>query len=455
MPMRIAFLCFYLFAFQISRAQTDSIAIRSLYNEILSHGVCYNRLDHLSNQIGGRLSGSVQAGQAVQWALETMKKEGFDSVWLQPVMVPHWERGEKEVAWFSMNGKKTPVHICALGNAIATPAAGLQANVVEVKNFDELRALGSQKIKGRIVFFNRPMDPLYIRTFEAYRDAVDQRSQGAIEAAKLGAAGVVVRSMASNIDIYPHTGAMRYHDSVPKIPACAISTADAEMLSKSLKNDASTRFYFKQSCQILADAPSYNVVAQITGSEKPGEIVLVGGHLDAWDNGNGAHDDGAGCVQSMEVLHVFKALGIRPKRTLRCVLFMNEENGLKGALKYAELAKTNNEHHLAAIESDAGGFTPRGFGVTGNEAQVAAAKKWEALLKPYGIDEIGKGGGGSDIGPLKDQGTVLIGLMPDSQRYFDLHHSAIDTFDKVSKRELELGAAGMAALAWLLCNYGL
>ncbi|MDP1726453.1 MAG: M28 family peptidase [Bacteroidota bacterium] len=436
-------------------AQTDSLKIRMIVNEELLNGKCYERLDYLSNKIGGRLSGSPQAARAVEWAVQTLKNEGFDSVWLQPVMVPHWVRGEKEEAWFMNGSGKTAVHICALGNAIATSKNGLMANIIEVKDFAELHKLGRDKINGKIVFFNRPMNPLYIRTFEAYRDAVNQRSSGAIEAANLGALGVVVRSMASNIDIYPHTGAMRFLDSVVKIPACAISTYDAEVLSRELKQNPNLSFYFKQSCEMLPEVLSYNVIAQINGSEKPDEIILVGGHLDSWDNGDGAHDDGAGCVQSMEVLHLFKTLGIKPRRSIRCVLFINEENGLRGGEKYAELAGQNKEKHVAAIESDAGGFTPRSFGVSCDSIQMLKLKSWEMLFKPYGIQEFAEGGGGADIGPLKKQNIVLIGFGPDSQRYFDLHHSETDTFDKVSKRELELGAANIAVLVWLLSQYGL
>ena len=436
-------------------AQTDSLVVRSFFNKELTNGKCYKRLDYLSNQIGGRLSGSPQAQKAVTWAYETLKEEGFDSVWLQSVMVPHWVRGNKEEAYFVSEKTKVNVNICALGNAVATSKKGLLANIIEVQNFAELRKLGSEKVKGKIVFFNRPMNPLYIRTFEAYRDAVDQRALGAVEAAQLGAVGVVVRSMASNIDKNPHTGAMRFIDTIIKIPACAISTFDADLLSNELKTNPSLKFYFKQNCKMLTDEPSFNVVAEIKGTDKPEEIILVGGHLDSWDNGDGAHDDGAGTVQSIEVLHLFKELNIHPKRTIRCVLFMNEENGLKGGLKYAELAKSNNEKHIAAIESDAGGFTPRGFGATCDSLQLIKLKIWEPLFKQYGVEEVSEGGGGSDIGPLKNQGVVLIGFSPDSQRYFDLHHTTVDTFDKVSKRELELGAANIAALTWLLSQYGL
>ncbi len=436
-------------------AQSDSLVIRQLFNEVLSNGLCYNRLDYLSNKIGGRLSGSPQAAAAVEWAYQTLKEEHFDSVWLQPVMVPHWVRGEKEKAYFTISKTKFPVHICALGNAIATPEKGLEAQVIEVKTFNELKDLGKEKIAGKIVFFNRPMNQLYIRTFEAYGDAANQRSQGAIEASKLGAVGVIVRSLGTSTDLYPHTGAMQFVDNVAKIPACAISTFDADILSGALKQHPELLFYFKQNCEMLPDVLSYNVIAQINGYEKPEEIIVVGGHLDAWDNGKGAHDDGAGCVQSMEVLHLFKIMGIVPKRSIRCVLFMNEENGLKGGLKYAEITEQNKEKHLAAIETDAGGFTPRNFSASTDSLRLAKLRSWLPLFKQYGISEIVDGGGGADIGPLKKQGVCLIGFGPDSQRYFDLHHAESDTFDKVNKRELNLGAGNIAGLVWLISTYGL
>ncbi len=443
-----------LFSFHFAFSQNDSSMIRSFFNEELSKGKSYDMLNHLSNKIGGRLSGSPQAAQAVEWGKHTMEFLGFDKVWLQEVMVPHWVRGEKEQAKILSQKEKVDVRICALGNSIGTGTKGLNAIVVEVKSFKELEKLGRKNIEGKIVFFNRALDPTNIGTGSAYGGAVDQRGSGAVEAAKYGAVGVVVRSMTLALDDHPHTGAMHYDDSIPKIPACAISTIGAAQLSDAIKLDPTTKFFFRQTCQMLADEKSFNVVGEIRGSVFPDEIIVVGGHLDSWDLGDGAHDDGTGIVQSIEVLRLFKTLGIRPKRTIRAVLFMNEENGMKGGLKYAELAEKVNAKHLAAIESDGGGFTPRSFGVD-NENAVQKMQPWVQELKQYGIHEINKGWGGVDISPLKKQGTVLIGYTCDSQRYFDYHHSEIDTFDKVNKRELELGAGCMAALVWLISEYGL
>ncbi|MBL4658394.1 MAG: M20/M25/M40 family metallo-hydrolase, partial [Flavobacteriales bacterium] len=237
--------------------------------------------------------------------------------------------------------------------------------------------------------------------------------------------------------------------------SAAISTKAANLLSASLAKDKEVQFFFKMNCRTLPDVKSYNVIGEIKGSEKPEEIIVVGGHLDSWDVGHGAHDDGAGCVQAIEAVRLFKVLGITPKRTIRAVLFMNEENGIRGGKKYAEVAKEKKENHIAAIESDAGGFTPRGFGIKGTEQQLATITAWKSIFADYNMGKLAKGWGGADIGPLKDQGTVLIGFRPDTQRYFDLHHTNEDTFDKVNKRELELGAAGMGVLLYLLSEYGL
>lgn len=440
------------------RAQQEQQAkiLKLIYNEELTRGECYATLDYLCNGIGGRLSGSPQAAAAVKYMFGKMISCGFDTVYLQPVMVPHWVRGAREEAFIAKGRQKFDVRICALGGSVATPATGIDAEVIEVRSLAELKQLGVEKVKGKIVFFNRPMDPTLIHTGAAYGGAADQRSLGPAEAGRYGAVGVVVRSLTLANDDYPHTGMTRYNDSIPKIPACAISTKGADALSHllRLKSAGQVRMFFKQHCQILPDEPSYNVVAEMKGTEKPDEVIVAGGHLDSWDNGQGAHDDGAGCVQSVEALRLIKVLGLRPKRTLRVVLFMNEENGVKGGLEYARLAEADKQHkHIAAIESDAGGFTPRAFGVDDSSA-VQFLKKWESIFEPYGIEQIRRGGGGVDIGPLAKQGTVLIGYIPDSQRYFDYHHTEVDTFDKVNKRELELGAAAISSLMWLLSEEG-
>ena len=434
--------------------KTDSIVIKHLFNSALSNGKSYQWLDHLSNNIGGRLSGSLQAQQAVEWGEKLMGELGFDKVWLQPVMVPHWVRGEKEVAYFTVGKTKYDVAICALGGSVPTPKKGISGEVIEVNSLAEAEALG-EKLRGKIVFFNRPFEDTHIETFKSYGGCVDQRGGGAKVTGKFGVLGVIVRSMTHSIDNYPHTGAMGYGD-IPeneKVPAAAISTIAANLLSEKLKENPNLKFYFKQSCETLPDAPSFNVIGEMKGSEFPDTYITVGGHLDSWDLGDGAHDDGAGIVQSIEVLRLFQLNGIKPKHTIRAVLFMNEENGLRGGRKYAEEAKKNNENHIAALESDSGGFTPRGFSIDANGKNLELIKSWKPLLASYGLHDINEGHGGADIGPLKSETISLVGYRPDSQRYFDYHHAATDTFDKVNKRELELGAASMASLVYLLDNY--
>ncbi len=441
-------------------AQSDSATIKSLFDQALKNGKCFDDLTYLTTKIGGRLAGSPEAAAAVSWGKKTMDEFHPDSVWLQECMVPHWVRGEKEVGEIfravgnSRRGEK--VNICALGGSVGTPDTGITAEVVEVHSLDEVAHLGKGIIMGKIIFYNRPMDVTKINTFEAYGGAVDQRGGGANAAAKYGAVAVIVRSMSNTNNDYPHTGAMRkYVDTIPKIPACAISTNDANHLSECLKGDKHLKFHFTMGCKMLPDEKSYNVVGEIKGTEHPEEIIVFGGHLDSWETGKGAHDDGAGIVQTIEVLRLFKELGIKPKRTIRGVLFMNEENGLKGGQKYAELAKKNNEKHIAAIESDRGGFVPRGFGFDVSHEQFAKIVTWKPLLIPYGLTEFDTTGGGSDISPLKEMGVPQMELMPDSQRYFYIHHAATDNIDNVNERELKLGAASMAALVYLLSQYGL
>jgi hypothetical protein len=432
----------------------DSTNIKTLFNSALTEGKSYEWLRDLTQNIGGRLSGSPEAEKAVIWGKKLMNDVGLDSVWLQPVMVPHWVRGEKEVATYTTNGIQKDVPICALGFSIATPNIGVLAEVIEVKSLKEAEEMG-EKLRGKIVFFNGAFDNTLINTFQAYGGCVGQRYAGAMVCGKFGAKAVIVRSMTNTIDDYPHTGSMSYGD-LPKeeyTPTAAISSRAAEILSSDLKKDPTLKFYFKQNCETLADVPSFNVVGEIKGSKNPENIMVVGGHLDSWDLGEGAHDDGAGIVQSLEVAYLFKKKNINPKNTLRVVFFMNEENGTRGAKKYAELAKLNKENHIAGLESDAGGHTPRGFSIDANTVNTKLLQSWKKLLSPYGLHDLDKGGSGADISPLKEESVTLVGYRPDSQRYFDYHHTSTDTFDKVNKRELELGSASMASIIYLMDKY--
>lgn len=445
------------FAYVGLSQNTDEEQIKKLYDTALTEGTGYDWLNYLSNQIGGRLSGSIQAQQAVDYTKAQLDSLGIDKVWLQPVMVPKWVRGTPEFAYFETNpGTTTNVAICAIGGSVATPSRGIKANIIEVEGIEQLASLGKEKIQGKIVFYNKPMDATQINTFTAYSNCVDQRYAGALEASEYGAVGVIVRSMNLRLDDYPHTGSMSYGEQAEseRIPAAAISTNAAELLSTSLKLNPEINFYFKQSCKQFNDVESYNVIGEIRGTTKPEEVIVVGGHLDSWDLGDGSHDDGAGCVQSMEVLNLFKKTGYKPKRTVRVVLFMNEENGLRGGNKYAEIANAKNEKHIFALESDSGGFSPRGFTFDSSDKNFEKVLEWKPLFEPYLVHYFEKGYSGADIGPLKKEGLVLAGLRPDSQRYFDHHHAENDTFEHVNRRELQLGAASMASLIYLVDKYG-
>ncbi|MEO6454596.1 MAG: M20/M25/M40 family metallo-hydrolase [Ginsengibacter sp.] len=434
----------------------DSITIKKIIDETMINGTAYENLRMLCKQVGPRLSGSPQYLKAVTLTVKMMKAAGADTVYLQQCMVPHWIRGDKETGQIILpSGKKYELKLCALGNSIGTGGKGITASVIEINSIKQLDSVGVKTIKGKIVFFNFPMNPAFIRTFNAYAESGVSRVYGPALAAKYGATGAIVRSLASNPDNFPHTGVTVYNDSFPKIPAVAISTNDADYISKLLRNGSKVLAYFRTTSKMLPDTPGYNVIGEKRGIQFPEEIITVGGHLDSWDLAEGAHDDGAGVVQSMEVLRAITSSGIPLKRTVRAVLFANEENGGRGAVKYLNVAKANNEQHIFAIESDAGGFTPRGFGLEMNDEKINKILQWKDLFHPYGVFEIGAGHSGSDVEPLKEIGTPLAGLNPDSQRYFDIHHAVTDVFENVSRRELHLAAGVMAALVYLVSEYGL
>jgi len=438
--------------------ESDSVIIKKIYNEALTQSPVYENLRFLSKEIGHRLSGSTGAAAAVEYTRQLMISYDFDTVYLQPVMVPHWVRGGKEAARIvhSSTLGHFEMNCTALGNSLGTGPDGLLGEVIEVQELADVEQLGREKVEGKIIFFNRPMDNTLINTFGAYGGAYDQRGHGHRVAAEYGARGVVIRSLASCIDHFPHAGTISYKPGMETVPAIAISTADAEVLSKELKNDPHLKFFFETNCEMLGETLSYNVIGQLNGSDQNADYIAVGGHLDSWDMGEGAHDDGSGCMQSIDVLRLFKALNIKPKNNIRAVMWMNEENGLRGGRKYAEIARNEKENHLAAIESDRGGFVPTGFTFQTEEEQIwNRIREWEQLFKPYNLYHFKQGGGGVDISPMKDDGPLLIGLMVDPQRYFTLHHSDADVFEAVDKRELELGAASMTALIYLIDKYGI
>jgi len=443
----------------IAQEDEQAFFIKKIYDYSLTKAEVYNRLTHLSEDIGGRLTGSENAETAVDWTYSELKNLGVDSVWKQECMVPHWVRRKEATVEISTNNKDfISLNATSLGNSIGTEGAFWDAEIIEVYGLDTLATLGEEMIKDKIVFFNRPLDPTQIHTGRAYGGAVDQRSRGPAMAARFGAKAVLVRSMTTLIDDVPHTGVTVYDEDGIKIPGIAISTQDAESLSALITQGKSVMARLSADCGMEEDKLSHNVVAEIRGSEFPDEIILVGGHLDSWDLAGGAHDDGAGCMHSIQVFETLIALGYKPKRTLRCVMFMNEENGLAGGKAYAKASNKNKEFHLAAIESDLGGFTPRGFGCSAKDdvfkPYLSSFQSFEKFLDPYDL-HLKAGGGGADIGPLKSQGGLLIGLRPDPQRYFDLHHTKNDHIGMVNKRELELGAAAMTSLVYLLDQFGL
>ena len=449
--------CALLFSSMLYSQSNDRQMLKNIYNFSLTNSKCYSWLDDLSNKIGSRMSGSVGAEKGVAYVKAQLETLGLDKVYLQEVMVPKWVRGDKESAYILDNKTKVPIPICALGGSISTPKNGLTAEVIEVHSLKELETLGVEKIKGKIVFYNRPFEATNIDAFKSYGGCVDQRYNGARDAAKMGAVATIVRSMGFRLDDFPHTGAQSYGD-LPKdqyIPTAAISTNAAELLSKKLKENSGLKFFMKLSCENLGEVLSYNVIGEIKGLEHPEKIMIVGGHLDSWDLADGSHDDGAGVVQSMEVLELFKKLNYKPKNTIRVVLFMNEEFGGRGGKKYEELSIANHENHIFALESDAGGFSPRGFSFECDATNFEKITNWKYLFEPYLIHSFTIGGTGSDIGHLTSTKIVKAGLMPDSQRYFDYHHAANDKFDAVNKRELELGAATMASLMYLFDQYGI
>ncbi len=433
----------------------DSAVMKQISNHILTNYQCYNDLRYLCKHIGHRISGSPQAEQAVAWGKETLDKIGCDRVFLQEVMVPHWVRGQEEAAMI-VKGKKSRMLIASLGNAVGTGEQGMTAKLLKINHIDELKRMNPADVKGKIVFYNFKFDQTNINTFESYGPCVYYRWGAPSEASKLGAIGVVIRSVSSAYDNKPHTGSLTYNKDYPSIPAVAISNLDADLLEQTMNKTKDVSMYMRTTCQMLPDVLSHNVVAEIKGTENPDEIIVFGGHLDSWDIGEGAHDDGAGVVQAIEVLRVFKELGIKPKRTIRAVLFMNEENGLRGGKKYAELAEANHEKHILAIESDAGGATPYGFSMEMDKDKRDAIKSWASLFMPYNVWSFDREGGGADIGPLKRKfGTPVMELMPDSQRYFDMHHSDNDVFENVQRRELSLGAITMSQMVYLVSMHGL
>ncbi len=456
--MKKILIVFTLFPFLLSAQNEDSVFIRKIANEALINGKAYENLRYLTKQIGGRLAGSPQMPKAEKWGAATMQQAGADTVYLQECVVPHWVRGgadKAEIVSVDNKKQKRSLDVLALGNSLGSGKNGVTADVLAVSSFAELEQR-KDEVKGKIVFYNYPFNPTYIVPGKAYGESGVYRYTGASRAAKYGAVGVVIRSLTEATDNNPHTGAMKYNDSFPKIPAAALGLKDADYLWQICKEHKNVKLSFFTFGHFLPDTTGHNVIGEMKGTEGSNSYITVGGHLDSWDVNEGAHDDGTGIVQTIEVLRLLKTLGYKPKKTIRFVLFANEENGARGAEKYAEQAKANNENQVFALESDEGGFTPRGFSFFVNDEKIEKIKAWKTVFEPYGASELIKGFGGTDIEPLNTNlHTPIAGFNPDNQRYFDLHHSRGDVFEAVNKRELLLGAINMTALIYLVDKYGL
>ena len=454
---RLLFTCFSVLFSSLLFAQTDdSLFIRKIADEILVNGKAYSNLHTLTKMVGGRLTGSPQMYKAEEWGQKALQEAGADKVWLQECKVPRWVRGGKDEAKLIDGDKEQPLAVLALGNSAGTDSKGITAPILLINSFEDLEQK-KDEIKGKIVFYNYKFNPKLIEAFYGYGDAVRYRGAGASRAAKYGAVAVIIRSITNSTDNYPHTGAMSYDNAYPKIPALAVGLWDADKIAETFYQNKNVTIFIKTNAHTLTDTTGHNVIGEIEGSEFPDQYITVGGHLDSWDPAEGASDDGTGCVHSIEVLRVLKAVGYKPKHTIRIVLFADEENRGDGGSKYAAEAKAKNEKHIFGLESDAGGFTPRGFSFALPADKLSKIRsQWLPLLQDYGVYKFVTGGGGADVNPLNVTfGTPVSELMPDSQRYFDYHHSPNDVFENVNKRELGLGAINMAALIYLIDKYGL
>ena len=439
----------FLGGFLFAQTQQDSLQFKNISDEVLVNGTAYENLWDLTQNIGQRLSGSAAYEKATDWAVLKLKEAGADKVWKEEVMVPVWERGKESLQIKEGNGNWKSLKMLSLGNSEGTNGKDVEAEIILVKTKAEFDQLTPAQVKGKIVFFNYAFNQKFIMTGMAYGDASIYRRASASWAGKKGAKAVIIRSLSSAFDDVPHTGMMRYdEDDHAKIPAVAIGPKSADALEKTLKTQKVTA-KLNSNATMKGEKLSYTVIGEITGN-KDQSVIVVSGHLDSWDVGEGAQDDGAGIVQSIEVLRTFKKLGIKNNHTIRVVCFANEENGVKGGNQYAENIKKNNEKHLFAIESDGGGYTPRGFGLVMNAEKRAQIQSWKNLFSPYGLHNFDIQYAGTDIEPMETLSVPLASLIPDSQRYFDIHHSEEDTFDKVNRRELLLGAAAMGQLIYMI-----
>ncbi len=436
---------------------TDSVIIAEIYKNALTSYEAYNNLKVLCDRAGHRMMGSEKSILAVNILKQQLEKNGFDKVYLQGFETSIWHCNSKSKAVVSTKDNiEYALSVDALGPSVATPKTGIKAEVIEVANVEALKKLDKEIIKGKIVFFNTPMRNAYAKPIDAYVEAVMTRLYGTSSAAEYEAVGVIMRSLTTSVDEFPHTGTTVYNDKVKKIPVLAVSSKDAEKLSGLLKENPNLNLSIFVDTKFVDNTKSYNVIAEIKGKTNPKEVIVIGAHIDTWYNTTGAHDDGAGCVQVMDVLRIFKQLKINNNKTIRLILFMDEEINKSGAKAYADYFDNKKETIIAGIESDLGGFTPNGFFIDASDSIINNLQTAGKYLLPYGIFEMKKGFGGSDMIVLKKKfGFPSIALRVESQRYFEIIHTENDTFDKVNRRELQLGTAAIAGLVYFIDKYGI
>ncbi|MDD4968377.1 MAG: M20/M25/M40 family metallo-hydrolase [Paludibacter sp.] len=442
-------------AFIVKAQDTEKNTISAIYQNALTNYDSYNNLRELCTKAPGRLVGSPASELAIQILKAQVGKLQPDTCYLQNYTTPSWRVKSPCRATVQYGSKTESLNVVNLGLSVSTPLTGITGEILEVHSLNAVDSLGSKVVKDKIVFFNRAMDNSKTNTFEAYSGGVDQRAGGAAKAAQYGASGAIVRSLSTEKYDFPHTGVSRYKEGITKIPNISISTNDAEMLSRLNKQHAGVKVWVKSDTETIDSARTSNLIAEIKGSKHPEKIILIGAHMDAWFNSPGAHDDGAGCEQMIDVFRIFKELNIKPENTIRLVLFMDEEMYQSGSKVYAASVGKEKREHIVSIESDAGGLLPLGFGIDAGDSVINSLKKLAEPLVDYGIYKTGKGYGGVDIAPLKSFGIPLVGLMTNSQRYFEYHHSANDTVENVSRREMQLGTAAIASLVYLIDKNGI
>jgi carboxypeptidase Q len=422
-------------------AQQYAPAATRIIAAALADSAAYNRLGNLVDRFGHRLSGSAALEQAIDWIITEMKKDGLQNVRGEPVMVPRWVRGRESVEL--LTPRRDTLVMLGLGGSIGTPPAGIEGEVLVVSSFDELTRRAAEA-RGKIVLLDAP--------FTNYGETSAYRRTGAIAVSRAGGIATLIRSVASGSMRSPHTGSMSYDSAVTKIPAAALSVEDAMMIHRMADRGEKVRVLLKMEARTLPDAPSRNVMGEVVGRERPDEVVVLGGHIDSWDVGQGAMDDGGGVVAAWEAVRLIQKLGLQPRRTIRAVGWTNEENGLRGGNGYRDAHRSEVDKHVLAIESDAGVFKPLGFGFTGSDQAFAIIQEIGKLLDPIGAGQITRGGGGADIGPIMQFGVPGAGLNVDGTRYFWYHHSEADTLDKLDPHDVALCVATMAILAYVVAD---